>query len=731
MSGSLSIRAGSAMEWKKVLRKRNMVCLLLGLFLLQLFFFLYSIQNRDAQQLGQYDRVEAERQEEEERTAYVDGFHESMEAIGQQADSMSGISIFARRDSFSERNLQQTKKDFEGMLSVQPVLFDCGFLEEYFSYKLLNGITVLCAAVVAFIFVDENKPGLRSMIFASVNGRGRLVAERIGALLLWNGILALLFYGGTLLIGSAVMHGELFSCLGYPIQSIPMFGNLPWKLGIGEFLLCYLIYRWVLLFLITLAVWTLLYSIDHVVVAFGAAGLIGMAEYLLVRLVDGNSPVNALRYCNLWYLTVGVDFFTEYKNLNIFSYAVNKNVLIYGTGLIFCVLFLTFAFFTGIRRYPNASAMGRLKRRLHLILRRLRYLVGTFQERISLRGAEYYKVLISQKGIVILLVILAAAVSQTDTTGVQRSAAQRLYQEFMERHEGVPDAESLVELKALDEELAVVQEAYEEDERKYRQGELSETDWYYSCLRYEAFDGDRQFLEQVQEVTSYLQTLEQERGIKGWYLNTSGYLHLLEDGSSLLYVLLVLSIVLLCSGSFSYEEKCGTRAILRSSAQGRAALYRRKMKTVLFLTLVLYLIMCALEIGSIAHVYGISGLQAPVQSVMRLSFVQLRCSVGAFFGILYLIRGVMLVSVAAFTCMLSVRTSQKYTIALSCVLCVPEVLSLVGIEWFQYLSVLQLVSVIPFLMRIRKVAVVAAVSLGFMLLGIFWMRSSYRKWCIT
>lgn len=720
-----------AMEWKKVLRKRNAVYLLLGLFLLQLFYFLYSVQNRDTQQLGQYERAEAERQEEEERTAYVDSFHERMEAIGQQADSMSGISIFARRDSFSERNLQQTKKDFEGMLSVQPVLFDCGFLEEYFSYKLLHGVAVLCAAVVAFVLVDENKPGLRSMIFSSVNGRGRLVAERIGALLLWDGILALLLYGGTLLAGNAVLQGGLFRCLGYPIQSIPMFGNLPWKLGIGEFLLCYLVCRWLLLFLITLVVWTLLYSIDHVVAAFGAAGLLGVAEYLLVRMVDANSPVNVLRYCNLWYLTAGVDFFTEYKNLNVFSHAVNKNVLIIWTGVILGVCFLAFACITGICRYPNTSAVSRLRRLFHRLLRKLRYRQGAFQEHLSLRGTEAYKILVSQKGFLVILVLLAAAVSQTDTTGVQRSAKQELYQEFMKEHEGVPDRAAEQELLALDEKLAEVQAAYEEDEMQYLRGELSEEDWMLSCMRYEAFGPDRQLQEQLREITDYLQTLEKERDIRGWYLNTSGYLHLLEDGSSLLHMLLVLGIVLLCSGSFSYEEKCGTRMILRCSSEGRAALYRRKMQTVLFLTLVLYLIICALEIGVVAHVYGISGLQAPLQSVMRLSFVPLRCSVGVFFGILYLIRGVMLMSVAAFTCMLSTRISQKYTIALSCVVCVPEVLSMVGITWFQYLSVLQLISVIPFLMRIRNVAAVAAVSLGFVLLGICWMRSSYRKWCIT
>lgn len=718
-----------AMEWKKVLRKKNAVYLLLGLFLLQLFFFLYSVQ--DQRQPEQYDPTELQEQQEAERNAYIEGFHERMEAIGEQADAMSGISIFSETDSFSQRNLRQTKADFEGMLSVQLVLFDCSFLEEYFSYKLLHGVAVLCAAVVAFVLVDENKPGLRSMIFASVNGRGRLVAERIGALLLWDGILALLFYGGTLLAGNAVLQGGLFRCLGYPIQSIPMFGNLPWKLGIGEFLLCYLACRWLLLFLITLVAWTLLYSIDHVVAAFGAAGLLGVAEYLLVRMVDANSPVNVLRYCNLWYLTAGVDFFTEYKNLNVFSHAVNKNVLIICTGVILGACFLAFAFITGICRYPNASAVSRLRRLFHRLLRKLRYRQGAFQEHLSLRGAEFYKILFSQKGFLVILVLLAVAVGQTDTTGVQRSAKQELYQEFMKEHEGVPDTEAEQELLALDEKLAEVQAAYEEDERQYLQGELSEEDWMSSCMRYEAFAPDRQLQEQLREITDYLQTLERERDIRGWYLNTSGYLHLLEDGNSLLYVLLFLGVVLLCSGTFSYEEKCGTRMILRCSSEGRAVLYRKKIQVVVLLTAGLYLIMCALEIGAAADVYGISGLQAPVQSIMRLSFVPLRCSVGMFFGILYLVRGVTLMSVAAFTCMLSTRVGQKYTIALSCILCVPEVLSLVGITWFQYLSVLQLVSVIPFLMRVRNVAAVAAVSLGFVLLGICWMRSSYRKWCMT
>lgn len=90
------------MEWKKVLRQKKILAVLAVLFVFQIFFFLYSMQ------------------EKEEKV--------------NQADSMNVISIFAQEDSFSSRNLELTKKDFEGLLSVRPIAFEDTFLKEFFHF---------------------------------------------------------------------------------------------------------------------------------------------------------------------------------------------------------------------------------------------------------------------------------------------------------------------------------------------------------------------------------------------------------------------------------------------------------------------------------------------------------------------------------------------------------------------------------------------------------------------
>lgn len=715
------------MEWKKVLRQKKIIGILIGLFFFHIFFFLYTMQVENGQDTAESDIAYMK----EEQEKYIARFHESVEEKVKQADSMSVISIFSQTDSFSSRNLERTKEDFKVLLPVQPKVFYDKFLREFFSYSALNGIVVLCGVVVAMALIDENKSGLRSMIFASVNGRGRLVLEKAAALLLWAFIITVCFYGGTLTASTIFFQGELSGCLNLPIQSLSMFSSLPWRVGIGAFLLIYLCYRWMLLFIIMIIVWTLLYSIDHMLLAGGTAGVFGILAYLFYRLVGSSSPLNILKYCSLWYQVSGNGFFTEYKNLNIFSYALNKNSVIIAEWLFLVLLFLGLALLVGNYRYPCISAMGRVKRKLLHISKKVQSFQAGFQEKLSLPGMEYYKVLISQKGIVVIIFVIVVLVYQTDFNSVQLSGKQEMYAAFLDKSMGIPDKESQQEIDDLKKLLKEVDEELYDAFLKNEKGELSDWDLTQIQRKHESYEQHRNFLELLNEQTTYLKTLKQEKNIDGWYVNVYSYNHLLDDGAMLSNLFLIMGIVLLCSGIFSCEKKSGMLPVIRGSVNGRFGIFQKKMQVAFVLTFLLFLTTAALEITSVAVVYGLKGLEAPVQSLSKFSFVPVRCSIGVFFAGLYIMKAMMMFAVAAFTCMLSARTNQKFAIGMSFVLCIPELLVMIGFGFFKYVSIVEVLSVAPFLFQIKNVAVVAAASLLFVLIGVQSVRTGYKKWCVT
>ena len=326
------------MEWKKVWKKKKIIAIFIALLFTQIFFFLYLTQQKETQWERSWGTSYRKMRQEEE-TEYIQNFHSSIENIITQADSMSGISIFAQTDSFSSRNLEQTKEDFLELLWISPILFENEFLIAFFSDTTQNYIVFICIAILAFVLIDEKKQGtqgLRCIIFASYHGRSHFVLHKIMALGIWTILLNLICLG-TMFIASCIWFGQNpIPYMEYPIQSLSIFANLHLKLDIGSFLLIYILYRCFLFFGIALFVWTILYCIHNILFSVATIGMFGIVTYVLYQLIESNHPWNVLHYCNPWYLLSdsGCTIFIEYKNLNIMGQAINKNIII------FCILII-------------------------------------------------------------------------------------------------------------------------------------------------------------------------------------------------------------------------------------------------------------------------------------------------------------------------------------------------------------------------------------------------------
>lgn len=705
------------MEWKIILRKRNTLIAVLLLLLLMMVLFWFQTSDIVDQQ--------------EENQQYVEEFHEKIESVVEQADSIGTISIFSQNDSFSGRNLIKTQNDFSNLLEIEPVVFDGRFLIEFFSFSMTNIFVIAASLFIVFAFSNEAKLGLKSMIFSTVNGRSCLALRKVTALLWWDAILVVVFYGMTLLLCCLRYQSGIIESLAYPLQSITLFWDFPWKVNIGTFLLVYFLYRWLILFLITLIAWVILCCMDQLLLAVGTICTIGILNFLIYQLVGSNHPLSFLHYCNFWYLMKDASFFTEYKNLNLFSYAVNKNVVITGVYIFFIIVFLWCAIWIGEHKYPYAWKSRRIERWLVKVSRKLQSLFGVFQEKLSLLGAEYYKLLISQKGLVVILVLFVVLVCQTDLTKVQRSGSQDLYYDFLERYMGEPNEQSQQELDELSETIAEVDAEYEKKCEMYEKGELSAEEYMNIVQKNELYVQDRIFLKQIQEQTEYLQNLKEERNISAWYVNEYSYAHLLRVGDTLWNLFLILGIVLLGSGIFSWEKRCGITEIIRGSAVGRKEFFWYKIAAIFSIIAVIYIIVTLFEIGAVKSVYGLQGLAAPVQSVEQLSFVTLSCSIGTFFCILYLAKGILLLALAAIVSAISLRFSQKTAIVLVLILCIPTLLTTAGFTGFRYISLTEILSIAPFLVQTQNMLLMSISGDVFMVVALWCIGCAYKKWCIT
>ena len=718
------------MEWRKV--SKNTIILLICLFGIQVFFFLYTlnIKEQRSSEFGAEPYILYNDEYIEENKQYITGYHDSIADIISRADAMGGISIFAKEDSFSDSNLQKTKEDFKRVLNVEPVAFDDVFLKHYFAYDYINLFVVIGSVFVAFALVDNKKRGLRCILYSSVNGRGRLVINKIVALLKWDTIIVTAFYIGTLIVSAIKFDGDILGCLNHPIQSVSEFAKIPYEMSIGMFLLLYLFVKLVIVFIISLIVWLIIFCVDNTVISIGFVGVIGTGTYIIDRFVGTNSPVNYIRYCNIWYLIKDISIFAEYKNLNWFESAVNKNVYICIFIAVICLICTFMAVLVGLKRYPCSSKV-RKNTFILKFLSKIKTFMASLPEKFSVGMLEWYKLFIKQKGLVVVILLFGLWLSQMDLQQVIHTKEQDLYYEFMDNYEGVKSVESEAYIDNLRDTLEKLDIQYEQLHSEYKAGTLTADQWFAFSTMYLNFESERIFLKQIEEQSEYLDQLKENKGIEGWYVNVYGYNHLFAAEDTYGNMALIFSVILICSGLFAVEKKSGTVKIIRGSSEGRLRLFITKLKVVILSAIALFSVATIIEIFSISYVYGLSGFGAPVQSVYMLDFVPFECSMATFVILMYLSKLFVLLCLAVFVSVISIWIEQKKTIIASLIVCAPSLLSLMGLVGFENYSIISVMSIGPMMLRISNVYAMLAIIGAMGAVGLVSLLHGHRKWCNT
>lgn len=632
------------MEWKKILVNRKLSAFLLLLLLIQMLVFWQDCEKNDRTRTERYGQTYDDYLREQE-LQHIEAYQAKVQAIMEQADAMDGISIFSQENSFSKRNVALTKEAFTPLLNIELTYVKGRTITEFFAFRFGGLCACLCGLAIALEFSEIREKRVRSITFPTEHGRLRLAFEKLWALFLWAFVVTFLFQAGILLEGMLLFHENPLTFLSCPAQTFACFADFSLKITTWQALVIYLLYRTVILYVIMVLVWSVTLIFDHMVLAVGISGGFIAAEYFLYAKIDGSNVWKLLKYCNIWYQTAENDYFTKYQNLNVLEYAVNRNAAIAaalaaayllgaGAGILICC-----------RRYPCSSKVSRLHRALDGVKIRLENFRGRFLEKRSLTGMECYKVLSSQKGLIAILLLAMLICYRADFTQIKRSTQQELYYAFMEHYLGEPGEDSEREIARLSDKLAQVDAEYAEQYAEAADGEAK----FLLGMWYDSFSQERLFLKQIQEQTESLKSISQESGIAVWYVNLHSYDHLLKSDDAMLNLALLLVMLWNCIGTYIAESSSGMVCMINSSHRGKD-LYRTKIRVAMLITSVVYFAVLLFEIISVAAVYGLKGIAAPVQSILVLSHIRIRCTIWQYFLARYLLKYLFLGAVCIGVC---------------------------------------------------------------------------------
>ena len=324
-------------------------------------------------------------------------------------------------------------------------------------------------------------------------------------------------------------------------------------------------------------------------------------------------------------------------------------------------------------------------------------------------GAELYKTLISSRLIfVVLLIVCVKIFYAADVNTAIMSDSHRFYAEYMNLLEGEITEEKLDYLRGERERIDRTISLIDSMENAYSEGKIDGTEYYAYLEAYTYAVSHDYPLVRAETEASYLLSLEEKTGIKGWFFYSDGWERLYTGEADLF---LYMSLLILLAGTFAAEHfSVGTDGaviqILRTMKKGRSHTFGAKIISSLLIAFVLSLGFNLIDCVTVFQRFDMPATSAPLASMPIFENVSSSLTVGGYLAVFLLLRIAAALIMAMFVCALSELLCRYIPILGTVVLLtlLPAVCVYFGIAAAQKINFLNLFAGTPIILHSAEYA---------------------------
>ena len=547
-----------------------------------------------------------------------------LESINENAENMLRFPVFAEKGSFEYRNILKTAADYEHIDSVD---MDFGISEGISSVTSFN-MTDLCIIILSFamcyyLFAYEHVNGLMSLIRSCSRGRYCTFWGKLAALCISIVIMSGIFYGLEFTL-SSIMYG--YGNTDRLIQTMSAYRDSCVLISVRDYLITSAVIKTAVQICIGLFftfVFTLMKSKMSAIYFISLAGLAG--SWFLYRVVPSNFIFNHFKYINLFYYLDVNAIFSQYRNINFFTFPVNTLKLMPWFLFVICGVFSILGLFTYVKS-KNTSRNGLLSRtwdKISIVWRRQ-------SKSVSVVLHEGYKAIVMGGAFVVILAVgLYGGVRSTQAQSIGIAQEDIPYKVYISALAGATTEdkdkyiqneytrvdELLLELKSLDDKVLTEDELYMEQtmlsqELSSRQRGLA------------AIEADRQ----------YLTELKKAQGIDGYYLDQITAREYFEYDEQWIIngVFGTVLCMLFIPRIFCTDSKNDTIKLLSTTKHGRKKLICAKYMWSIVLAVAAYVLVYIPYYIILVKQSGTLPLDAPLQSIQIFQQYTGRLTVGQY-----------------------------------------------------------------------------------------------------
>ena len=536
-----------------------------------------------------------------EEISAVSGYDDYLASVQKNSSQLDGISIFrspTSEENFGSRNIAKSAADHAGLSSENI----CWFPSKGMTMAVESRATDLLLLLSVFLFIgqlitEEKGKGLFAVTRSTKRGLWADMGARIAALLIHSSVVCLLLYGSNLIVaGSMAGIGKLSASL----QSLAPYVESSFPISLGAFLTLGLITKIGAVFLLGLLLAACaVYSSHSFMPQLIGIGFLGL-NWILYAFIPSYSHLNLLKHLSYFSLLRTDALFGTYFNLNIMGFPLGRT----SCSLVLLAVLLSagIAAVLLLFRYGNRLSMNRTSGYFHL----------PFHPHNSLFRHEGYKMLIANRGLLILLAFVILLGWNALGKNYTPSAGEQYYQSMMLSLEGELTEEKEADIKA---EQSRYDEAFAQMERidqMVADGRISENagdsmkePWYSEVAFYPWF----------QRIQTQYERILSDGGV---FIYDTGYLYLfgqMDDDFLINLLLISLCFSFAFANVMAMEDGKGLWGLLSATKLGRKRILVQKWMVCSVVSVGVTLLPWLFRGISISSVYPMGEIWAGIQSI--------------------------------------------------------------------------------------------------------------------
>ena len=609
----------------------------------------------------------------------VSGYDDYLEGIKKDKGKLEGISIFNNQDesNFSTRNIKKSTKDYSELNSS-----NVKFIPSKTIVSTIENIgTDILLILITFLFIgnlitEEKEKKLFYVTRSTKYGVVHSIFAKIIALFIHCIIFSILLFSINYLF-FGIFGG--FNDLGIKLQSLAPYMESNFNGSILEYLIISILTKGIVVFEIGTIITAICIISDSMILPY----MLGISflgiSWLFYKIIPAVSNLNIIKHLNIFGILKTENLYGSYLNFDFFEYPISRITFswIMIVGLLGLGIFLCVKFF--------------LKGKSLELKRSTKNFILKFKPHTSLFKHELYKILITNKGIIVILIFSLLICYNELQRRYSPSLQEQYYQNIMLKLEGKPTEEKTQLIKAeksrFDEAFSKISEIDEQiakGEINDTTGEAMKVKWYSITAFYPTFE----------------KVLEQDKYVKennGNYIYDTGYLYLfgvMDEGILNDFILLTLSIIFMFCNVMAIEYQNKAVNILQATNKGKKAIIKTKVKATIIIVLLFCILPFVCRFISVSSTFPINGFLLSAKDIsiyhnlssgiLVIGLILLKIFIQVFSGI---ILAMLILTISAW------KKNNVQTIFLGLlILFVPLVLVLLGFEYMRLFSLYPLYS---------------------------------------